>query len=255
MLSQSHFATVEQDAPSKLPILNTSEIMPAVMCSYENACLSYFENKDIVDEKHIRKILGSLQDSRLQDWIDIDHEHFLALSFVDFMVEFQTGYLPEDWEEVTCIELLGMIQEEQSFRDFAVRIQAKNSLLCNILSYLDQEKLCHHIKSGMNQKLTLCCCLKKLSKIENFEKWLTEVRHIDDLVKNKKAEFKALARATHETTRHTNTLAEPSHCVNASSAPTAPSSSNSHCHTMYVLHSRTWRKFNKQPLDTITSFW
>jgi hypothetical protein len=26
------------------------------------------------------------------------------------------------------------------------------------------------------------------------------------------------------------------------------------CHTMYVLHSRTWRKINKQSLDTMTCF-
>jgi hypothetical protein len=103
MPSQSRFTTVEQDAPSKPPLLTTGEITPAVMRSYENACLSYFENKDIVEEKQVRKILGGLQDSRLQDWIDINRERFLALSFVQFMTEFRAGYLPEDWEEVTCI--------------------------------------------------------------------------------------------------------------------------------------------------------
>jgi hypothetical protein len=112
MPSQSHFFTVEQDAPSKLPILTTGKITPSIMHSYENACLSYFENKDIADEKQVQKILSGLQDSHLQDCIDIDCEHFLILSFVDFMVEFWTGYLPEDWEEVTHIELLGIIQEE-----------------------------------------------------------------------------------------------------------------------------------------------
>jgi len=36
-------------------------------------------------------------------------------SFINFMVEFQASHLPKDWEEVTRIELLGMIQEDQSF--------------------------------------------------------------------------------------------------------------------------------------------
>jgi hypothetical protein len=119
------------------------------MHSYENACLSYFQNKDIVEEKQVHKILGGLQDSRLQDWIDIDREHFLALSFVQFMTKFRAGYLPEDWEEVTCIELLGMTQEEQSFRDFAVKVQAKNSTSSSRVgikisrSYIHHRRLCH----------------------------------------------------------------------------------------------------------------
>jgi hypothetical protein len=50
---------------------------------------------------------------------------------------------------------------------------------------------------------------------------------MDDLVKNEKAEFEALARATRKNTRCGNTLAEPSHCVNALSTPTAPTTSNS----------------------------
>jgi hypothetical protein len=227
MPSQSHFATVEQDAPSKPPILTAGKITPAGMCSYENACLSYFENKDIAEEKQVRKVLGGLQDSHLQDWVDIDREHFLALSFIDFMVQFRAGYLPEDWEEVTHIELLGMIQEDQSFRDFAVKIQAKNSLLCNTTSYLDQEKLCHRIKSGMNQKLALHCRLEKLSKVEDFEKWLAEIRRIDDLMKAEKAEFESFARTTCETTRRANALAEPSHHGNAPTVTAAPAASDS----------------------------
>jgi hypothetical protein len=218
---------VEQDAPSKPPVLTAGEITPAVMRSYENACLSYFENKDIAEEKQVRKILGGLQDSRLHDWIDIDRERFLTLSFVNFMVEFRAGYLPEDWEEVTRIKLLGMIQEEQAFRDFAVKVQAKNSLLRNTPSYLDKEKLRHRIESGMNQKLALRCRLEKSSKVEDFEKWLAEIRRIDDLVRAEKAEFESLAKATRETTRCTNTLAEPSHHANAHSVPAAPAASDS----------------------------
>jgi hypothetical protein len=84
------------------------------------------------------------------------------------MVEFRAGYLPKDGEEVMCIELLGMIQEEQSFWDFTVKIQAKNSLLHNTPSYLDQEKLCHRIESGMNQKLALHCHLKKIKQNRKF---------------------------------------------------------------------------------------
>jgi hypothetical protein len=122
-----------------------------------------------------------------------------------------------------------MTQEEQSFRDFAVKVQAKNSLLRNTPSYLNQEKLCHRIKSGMNQKLALRCRLEKLSKVDEFEKWLAEIRRIDDLVKNEKAEFESLARATRETTRRNNALAEPSRRSNAPAVTTTAGTTDSRC--------------------------
>jgi hypothetical protein len=109
MPSQSHFATVKQDALSKPPVLTASKITPVVMFSYKNACLSYFKNKDIAENKQVCEILRGLQDSCLHNWIDIDHEHFLKLSFINFMAEFQAGYLG------THIELLRMIQENQPF--------------------------------------------------------------------------------------------------------------------------------------------
>ena len=34
-------ATVEQSAPTKVPVLTTGDITPAVMCQYENACNNF----------------------------------------------------------------------------------------------------------------------------------------------------------------------------------------------------------------------
>ena len=85
------------------------------MHTYENACLGFFENKDIAEDKQVRKILVGLQDGGIQDWISVDRDHFLALTFPDFMVEFRAAYLAEDWEEVTRIKLLGMHQEDVLF--------------------------------------------------------------------------------------------------------------------------------------------
>jgi len=208
------YATIEQDSASKPPTMTPGEITPAVMRSFETKCLGYFENKDIPDERQVHNILVGLQDSHVQDWINVDCDRFLALAFPEFMTEFCVGYLPEDWEEVTRIELLGMTQNKSHFWDFAVQVQSKNSLLCNTPLHLDEDKLHHHIESGMNQKLVLHCRLKKSSKIEGFNLWITEVKHIDDLVHAERTDFKSLAKATQDIGRRNNNLAEPSHCVN-----------------------------------------
>jgi hypothetical protein len=170
--------------------------------------------KDITEDKQVHKILTGLRDTCIQDWILVDHDHFLGLTFAKFMKLFRTVYLPEDWEEVMCIELLGMTQNNKTFWDFAVAIQAKNSLLCNTNSYLNKDQLRHRIESGMNQKLALRCRLEKSSKVNKFKDWLTKVKCIDNLQRAERADFKALAKATREATRCNNTFAEPSHCAN-----------------------------------------
>jgi hypothetical protein len=177
MANQSKFATVVQNSPSRPPILTPGDLTPAVMRTFEMACLGYFENKDITEDKQVRKILAGLQDTCIQDWVSVNCEHFLELLFTDFMTEFRAGYLPEDWEEIMRIELLAMMQNNMSFWDFAIQVQAKNSLLRGTPSYLDKESLHHRIELGMAQKLTLRCRLEKSSKMEVFKDWLTEVKH------------------------------------------------------------------------------
>jgi hypothetical protein len=225
MPNQSKFATVVQDSPSRPPILTAGDLTPAVMRSFETGCLGYFENKDIADDKQVRKILGGLQDTRIQDWVSVDRDHFLALPFADFMTEFRAGYLPEDWEEITRIELLGMTQNDMSFWDFAIQVQSKNSLLRNTPSHLDKDSLRHRIESGMAQKLALRCRLEKSSKTEVFKDWLTEVKRVDDLIRAERADFEALAKATRDAGRRNSTLTEPSRRANTSN--NTPSSSAS----------------------------
>jgi hypothetical protein len=225
MANQSKFATVEQESPSRPPVLTAGDLTPAVARSFEMACLGYFEHKDIAEDKQVRKILAGLQDSRMQDWVSVDRDRFLALSFPDFMKEFRAGYLPEDWEEITRIELLAMTQNDLPFWDFAIQVQAKNSLLQNTPSYLATESLRHRIESGMTQKLALRCRLEKLSKTEAFKDWLTEVKHVDDLVRAERADFEMLAKATRDAGRRTNTLTEPSRRVNTNNNGTSASTS------------------------------
>lgn len=65
-------AFVEQDSTSRPPILHPGDITPAVMCDFENACLGYFETKEIPHDKQVRKVLASLRDSRIRDWVNTD---------------------------------------------------------------------------------------------------------------------------------------------------------------------------------------
>jgi hypothetical protein len=209
MSSQSRLASVEQDAPSKVPMLLPGDITPSVMHMYENACRGYFDTKDVAEDKQVRRILAGLRDNCIQDWVSIHRDHLLAMTFDDFLAEFKTAYLPKDWEEITCIELLQLMQGEDSFWNFSILVQAKNSTLSSMQSHLSEMQLRHRMESGINTTLALRCRLEKVTFTGNLTKWLDDVKCVDGLINTEQANFQALAKKSHETSRCTNSLAEP----------------------------------------------
>ena len=179
---QSKFTAVEQESPSKVPILIPEDIMPSVMHMYENACNRYFDTKDVAAEKQVHRILAGLHDTHIQDWVGVHHEHLLTMAFAVFMAEFKMAYLPMDWEEITRIELLLLNQGSDSFWDFCVQVQAKNSILSGTKSHLDDTQLHHCVELGMSTKLALHIHLEKVDVDSTLANWLTDVKHIDDLI-------------------------------------------------------------------------
>ena len=138
------------------------------------------------------------------------------------MVEFKAAYLPKDWEEITRIELLQLTQGNDSFWDFSVKVQTKNGLLINTTSHLNDEQLRHHMESGMNPKLALCCRLEKAGVTKDnaapkLSTWLDDIKCVDGLIRGEQADFHEFALKAHEITRRSNTLAEPSRHANLNS--------------------------------------
>jgi hypothetical protein len=234
MPSQSKFTSVEQDAPSKVPMLLPGDITPSVMQMYENTCNGYFDTKDVPEEKQVCRILAGLCDKHIQDWVGIHRDCLLTLMFPIFLTEFKLTYLPKDWEEITRIELLQLTQAKGSFCDFSVIVQARNSVLSSTRLHLNAVQLQHCIESGINTKLTLHCCLEKITSDGMLAEWLDNVSHVDNLLRSKEATFKSLAKKSHEATRHTSTFAEPSHRIN-----TNPLSVN-RCHTSKWFRVSAW---------------
>lgn len=108
MPSSSKYATVEQDGTSKPPDVSTGEITPIIMRNFEKGCCSYFTQKKIPVDKQVHKILSGLMDDHVSDWAEIEHDCLIALILAKFMMEFYKAYLPRNWEDCTCIQLLKM---------------------------------------------------------------------------------------------------------------------------------------------------
>jgi hypothetical protein len=108
-----------------------------------------------------------------------------------------------------------MSQETDQFWDFAVVVQSKNVLLHDTGPYLDKEKLCHRIESGMTAKLANHCRLEKAEKLKKFMDWLTKVKRIDNLLCSECLEWEAMHKTVHIDYHCNNTLKKPSRHTNA----------------------------------------
>ncbi|KIM80281.1 hypothetical protein PILCRDRAFT_9809 [Piloderma croceum F 1598] len=216
-----NLTTVDWDTPTKVHIINTGDITLGVMHKYEDDCINFFDAKEIPAHKEVHKILAGIKDHCIKDWISVKCEALLALSFEDFMSEFCTNYLEEDWESTMCHELLTMTQGNQSFWAFAVALQAKNSLLINTPLYLQKDKLRHQIKARINAKLAKKCDTAKLNKITDFKKWMADIQSLDDRICSKRLKLELAMKNSCDSSRCNNPVNEPSHHANTTTAPSS----------------------------------
>jgi hypothetical protein len=59
----SNTTSVEQGSLSKVPILHAGDITPTVMREFEDACVSYFNHKNIAKDKQVRMISAGFKDT------------------------------------------------------------------------------------------------------------------------------------------------------------------------------------------------
>jgi len=111
------------------------------MWKFEDTCMAYFDNKDIMMDKQVCCILSGLQDDRIHEWLDVEWPWLMTLSFEDFVIEFWTLYLPPNWEDDTHSEVLSLTQGSQTFWNYVVTLQSKNMLLAGTPSHLLKDKL------------------------------------------------------------------------------------------------------------------
>ena len=88
MPSKTLVASIEQTSPSKVPILTTGDISPAVIHQFEHACKNYFIHKKIMADDQVSLIIGGILDNCVTNWIIAERDHLIALPFDVFMTNF-----------------------------------------------------------------------------------------------------------------------------------------------------------------------
>jgi hypothetical protein len=177
-MSTKSTAEVTHTTASKPPCLSAGTISPEVLHQFENACHSFFHNKEGLEPKdHIARIAGSLQDPLLADWYWTGQETFDALSFNDFMKEFRNKWLPNNWEQDIRHKVLGT-KQSGAFWDWAVKMRSLNTLLHGTTNHLDDAALLNQLKANLEPWLS-CACDDERIKEDTLDKWLDKVKIVD----------------------------------------------------------------------------
>ena len=222
---------------SKCPTVTIGDISVEVMHDFEKVAWKIFNHKDISDDKQVSKILNCFNDHQIANWVEVNCDRLVNMTFPIFMAEIRHFYLQPLWEEMTHTKFLGLSQNTSSFWQYAVLVQKTNSLLKGTVSHKDPCAIHEHIEGGMDQVLFKRCVEEKVDKITHANKleelrlWMDEVKWIDDKMQSYREdavcefEAQAYAQRTMQCGRD-NHLAEPSQCANTflSNCPVSSSS-------------------------------
>jgi hypothetical protein len=134
-----------------------------------------------------------------------------------------------------------MSQNNDSFWNYSIHVQNKNSILFGTPSNLDDVKLCHQLEAGITEHLSKRCTAEKVNKVIGFKDWLAEVTRVDDYLDEECKAWEAMNKASCDQSHKLNILSEPSRRYNApfsqstqtSSCPTLPKLTNSECSLLY----------------------
>jgi hypothetical protein len=177
--SKGNMAEVIHSAPTKPPILTAGAITPETVRQFENACRTFFHNKEnLADADHVARMVGGLQDPLIQDWYWNNQIRFDAMSFKDFMEELRSKWLPKDWEVDVRRKLLST-KQNGLFWEWVVRLRAWNALLRGTTHHLDETQLLNQMEANLEPFLSNAVIEEEITE-RDLDKWLSIVKNLDD---------------------------------------------------------------------------
>ncbi|KAF8885403.1 hypothetical protein CPB84DRAFT_1685520 [Gymnopilus junonius] len=194
----STIASIEHPVTKHCLILTTGDITPKVLVDLADAHHEYFIVKEIDDTDKVKKILGGFKCVHVRDWIACECDCLLKLTYEDFMAEVCSNYLPLNWEETVCTQLLGMkMKQNDKFWDWCQELCALNIVLRGTTSHLSESALHNQLEAALEPSLLNYCFREKINKIIVLKDWVLAVKEADEKLKDdQKRTHEVLAEET-----------------------------------------------------------
>jgi hypothetical protein len=135
------------------------------------------------------------------------------MTFLAFMKEFHSKWLPKGWESDVHCKLLGT-KQAGPFWEWVVKVQAWNALLCGTTYHLNDAQLLNQLEANLEPVLSNVLIEEEVKECD-LDLWLMTVKNLDDKKCCKCQQQCADAERAH--LKHTGAsvgLAEPLHHYN-----------------------------------------
>ncbi|KAH7903811.1 hypothetical protein BJ138DRAFT_1020039, partial [Hygrophoropsis aurantiaca] len=173
-------STVEHVDATKPPILTAGILTPEVARAWENACLQFFQQKEIPDDKQVQRIVWGMRDARLADWYLTNKVVIDALTFAEYMVLLRDKWLEANWQSRIRQKLLSSRQNNRRFYEWAVELQSINAILRDDPAHLSNAQLRFHLEANMHPSLHEECEHEKAADELDFDRWIDLVKRLDE---------------------------------------------------------------------------
>jgi hypothetical protein len=103
------------------------DVTPEALRSWEMSCKQYFLHRSVMPIDQVRKVAWNLQGPQIQDWYINDDDCLNDLSFMDFIMEVRSCWLPSNWVALTRQKMLSSMQDSHPFPQHPVTAQIPKS--------------------------------------------------------------------------------------------------------------------------------
>ena len=169
---------------SHTPIMTDGDITPKIVHEFETHCTTFFINtKDgVADNQKVKNILGCFKNNLVTDWATSKQEHFITLTFKEFMKEFQGHWLPKNREHIVHVEMLDTCLDLKihCFESWATQIMTHNVSLRNTNSFMTNNQLRLQLHIMMDLELQTFAQSQGASEIKDLHKWMTKIKKINN---------------------------------------------------------------------------
>ena len=152
--------------------MSDGEISPKVIREFENRCAVYFMNEKggDMDDQKVTKILGSFENTLVDDWMSTERDRIVQMTFTDFMDEFRERWLPTNREQTVLTQMLGthLDPTKQRFEAWAAQILSHNVSLRTTKSHMTDEALRRQMEIMLDEELRTLACEAKVSEITSL---------------------------------------------------------------------------------------
>jgi len=182
---EQEVAISDHPVVTRPPRLTDGEILPKAVRNFENHCQNYFVNAKegvIADDKKVARILSCFDNDLVNDWIAVDRDRLITLTFEHFMTEFRARWLPFDGEREVQLQVLSARFNPKMIRfgAWAYQVQSLNVSLRGTPSHLSEYRMLIQLEANLDRELQSLVWEAKANEIKTLHLWVAKVKYLDD---------------------------------------------------------------------------